>query len=149
VPFAPAQSPDLKRVPRVPPPVYDAISTPAGAARPVLLELPLVAPDILFEPVYMYFSTFHWHTLANGYSGFSPPSYQRLLEAAAKLPAPDALAELKRRSVTHVVVHSRFYRSDEYAEVVEMLESNPAFEFVTSSTRDPHETRLYQFVAPQ
>lgn len=140
--------PDLKRVQRVPPPVYDAISTPAGAARPVLLELPLIAPDILFEPVYMYFSTFYWHTLANGYSGFSPPSYQRLLEAASKLPSPDALAELKRRSVTHVVVHSRFYRSDEYAEVVEMLESNPGFEYVTSSTRDRHETRLYRFIAP-
>lgn len=141
--------PDLKRVQRVPPPVYDAISTPAGAARPVLLELPLIAPDILFEPVYMYFSTFYWHTLANGYSGFSPPSYQRLLEAASTLPSPEALAELKRRSVTHVVVHSRFYRSDEYAEVVEMLESNPGFEYVTSSTRDRHETRLYRFIAPQ
>lgn len=141
--------PDLKRVQRVPPPVYDAISTPAGAGRPVLLELPIIAPDILFEPVYMYFSTFYWHTLANGYSGFSPPSYQRLLEAASKLPSPDALAELKRRSVTHVVVHSRFYRSDEYAAVIEMLGASPAFEYITSSTRDRHETRLYRFIAPE
>ena len=138
--------PELKRVIRVPPLVYDHISAPPGAsAGPVLLELPLVAPDILFEPIYMYFSTFHWFKLANGYSGFSPPSYQRLIEAAANLPAPAALEELKRRSVTHVVVHSRFSDPDDYARVVEMLDSSPAFEFVTSTRRDRHDTRLYIF----
>jgi len=138
--------PELKRVIRVPPLVYDHISAPAGAsAGPVLLELPLVAPDILFEPIYMYFSTFHWFKLANGYSGFSPPSYQRLIEAAANLPAPAALEELKRRSVTHVVVHSRFSDPEDYARVVEMLDSSPAFEFVTSTRRDRHDTRLYIF----
>ena len=39
----------------------------------------MVAPDIALEPIYMYFSTFRWHKLVNGYSGFSPPSYQVIL----------------------------------------------------------------------
>ena len=50
------------------------------------MELPLKSPDIYLEPVYMYFSTFHWHKLVNGYSGFSPPSYARLLGLVAEIP---------------------------------------------------------------
>ncbi len=52
----------------------------------VLMELPLKSPDIYLEPVYMYFSTFHWHTLVNGYSGFSPPSVRPPARPRAEIP---------------------------------------------------------------
>ncbi len=68
---------------RRPPPVYEAL---AGQPDAVLLELPLIAPDVAREPIYMYFSTFHWHPLVNGYSGFSPQSYPDLIEPHGRLP---------------------------------------------------------------
>ena len=51
----------------------------------------MIAPDIAREPMYMYFSTFHWHPLVNGYSGFSPKSYQDLIRAMADFPDDDTL----------------------------------------------------------
>ena len=34
----------------------------------------------------MYFSTFRWHKLLNGYSGFSPPWYLALVEHMSAFP---------------------------------------------------------------
>ena len=72
-----------------PPPVYERLQLEPPS---VLLELPLKSPDIYLEPVYMYFSTFHWHKLVNGYSGFSPPSYAKLLKLIATFPDEDSIA---------------------------------------------------------
>ena len=53
-----------------PAPVYDTLTSHPDA---VLLELPLIAPDVALEPIYMYFSTFHWHPLANGTAASARP----------------------------------------------------------------------------
>ena len=98
--------PLLVRVPSRPSPIYDAL--PQNTTN-VLFELPLVRPDIAIEPLYMYFSTFHWSTLVNGYSGFSPPSYERLHNSLEHFPDSTALAELRRRDVTHIVIHGALY----------------------------------------
>ncbi len=37
-------------------------------------------------PTYLYYSTFHWQYLVNGYSGFFPPSYRRVVNACANFP---------------------------------------------------------------
>ena len=68
---------------RRPPPVYEPLS---GQPEAVLIELPLIAPDVAREPTYMYFSTFHWHRLVNGYSGFSPQWYPDLINLDGRLP---------------------------------------------------------------
>ena len=79
-----------------PPEVYEKLGTQETM---VLAELPMVAPDIALEPVYMYFSTFRWHKLVNGYSGFSPPSYPLLVELMSRFPDKAAIEELRRRDV--------------------------------------------------
>ena len=135
--------PELGEIWKDPPPIYDAL--PAHS-RTVLLELPLVQPDIAFEPIYMYFSTFHWKMLANGYSGFSPPSYRRLLESAADLPSDTAIAELRRRGVTHVVVHGALYAPPEYERVASRFDGSPHLERIASVRWQQRETRLYRLV---
>jgi hypothetical protein len=66
-----------------------------GEGRP-LLELPV-------RPAYgrgqdaalaMYFSTYHWLPLVNGYSGYYPPSYEFIERNAARLPNAEALQAL-------------------------------------------------------
>ncbi len=81
--------PMLRTIWTTAPPIYAAL--PADSPN-VLLELPLVRPDISIEPTYMYFSTFHWNALVNGYSGFSPPSYIELHDSLERFPDEPAIA---------------------------------------------------------
>jgi hypothetical protein len=134
----------LKRVWTSPPPVYSTIANRPSA---VLLELPLVVPDVALEPIYMYFSTFHWHRLVNGYSGFSPPSYGKLLDAIASFPDDRSIAELRRRHVDLIVVHGAFYSPDDYDALVERIARRRDLELESVTRWRGRDTRLYRLVA--
>ena len=125
------------------PAIYDAL--PVQSAN-VLLELPLVRPDISLEPTYMYFSTFHWNALVNGYSGFSPPSYTRLLDSLEHFPDETALAELRRRGVTHVIIHGTFYRRGDYDRLIARMDRCEDLQYVTAVPWHRGETRLYRLL---
>lgn len=74
----------------------------------VLLELPVTTSDRLFEShdaAYMYYSTAHWRKLLNGYSGFYPESYFRLLDQLRSFPDPSSLAYLRSTGATHILLH--------------------------------------------
>jgi hypothetical protein len=56
----------------------------------------------------MYRSIFHWRPLLNGYSGYWPRGFPERMELAAALPAPDALARLRRETgLEAILVHAR------------------------------------------
>jgi hypothetical protein len=133
----------LKEIPKRPPPIYDAL--PHGP-KTVLLELPLRQPDIALEPTFMYFSTFFWHNLINGYSGFKPTSYHELLEKMTNFPDETSIAELRRRGTTHVVMHERFYRRGEYLQMVARLEQCADLEPLLVLQSRHRETRLYRLL---
>jgi hypothetical protein len=42
----------------------------------------------------MYYSTFHWQSLLNGYSGFFPPSYGQLMNAMRAFPDDESMHAL-------------------------------------------------------
>jgi hypothetical protein len=133
--------PVLSHVKTTPPRIYELL--PKDSAS-ILLELPLIEPDLAIEPTYMYFSTFHWQRLVNGYSGFSPPSYRILLDKMARFPDDESIAELRRRGVTHVTVHGAFLRPMEYGALVSRLDRSSDFKCIGSDVWDRRETRLYQ-----
>ena len=55
----------------------------------------------------MYYSTLHWKPIANGFSGFIPPSYDRLAgRLQSFLPDAEAVDFLAHSGITHVVVHA-------------------------------------------
>lgn len=128
-----------------PPPIYERLRNEPSS---VLLELPLKTPDIYLEPVYMYFSTFHWHKLVNGYSGFSPPSYSYLLGLMATFPDETSIAELRRRDVDFVVVHGALFvrPDDDYEKTISDLNRNPNFELVADDEWQGKDTRLYRLL---
>jgi hypothetical protein len=104
------------------PPVYGALRDHPDS---VLVELPIIAPDIAIEPIYMYFSTFHWHKLVNGYSGFHPRSYGMLLQAMAGFPNEESLAELRRRDVDFVIVHGALFKQAvKYDELIARIDQS-------------------------
>lgn len=87
--------------------VYAAVAR--QPAETVLAELPLGQPD--FDLRAMYYSTFHWRRLVNGYSGFTPVHYGPLV-AALGTPAVDAArawAALRSARATAVIVHESAY----------------------------------------
>jgi hypothetical protein len=72
----------------------------------IVAEFPLWEPRQTFaNGRYMLNSTVHWKPLVNGYSGFVPASYFSLYEDVKNFPAPSALDALRRRGITHVIVH--------------------------------------------
>jgi hypothetical protein len=135
----------LKEVWRTPPPVYDALPE---SPRTVVLELPLIRPDISLEPYYMYFSTFRWRNLINGYSGFQPDSYAALVEMMATFPDEASIAELRRRDIEYVIVHGAFYTALDYSRIVRRLDASRHFELVRPFRWEGRETRLYRVVSP-
>jgi hypothetical protein len=127
-----------------PPPVYEKLR---AEPESVLFELPVKSAEIHIEPVYMYFSTFHWHKLLNGYSGFSPPSYPKLLDMAAVFPNEEVVRELRRRSVDFVVVHGALFdRAGEYEDTVAAIDRDEHFELVGVYPWNGRDTRLYRLL---
>jgi hypothetical protein len=135
--------PPLKKIFTTPPGIYAAL--PPGPNN-VLLELPLLFPDIVVEPMYMYFSTFHWTRLLNGYSGFSPPSYYYLREALTSFPDSKSLDELGRRGLTHVVVNSAFCEPGQFDDIVGRIEHSGHFERVAATQWEKHPVHLYRLL---
>jgi hypothetical protein len=106
--------------------VYAAVSRgPSGA---VLAELPLGQPD--FDLRAMYYSTFHWRKLVNGYSGFTPLHYGPLV-AAFGGPAVDggrAWSALRDAGVTAVILHEGAYPEGAGARLTSALRARGAEE---------------------
>jgi hypothetical protein len=124
-----------------PPKVYDLLPNNRNT---VVLNIPLIRPDIALEPVYMYFSTFRWHTLVNGYSGFSPPSYQAFVDGMADFPDSTSLRELRRRGVEYVIVHGAFVEPRDYAALMARLDACRGLVKIGGEQWEGKETRLYR-----
>ena len=79
----------------------------------VVVELPLGPPD--FDIRAMYYSTVHWRPIVNGYSGFTPPHYPRLITALSGIPRHPgtSLEALRATGATHAIVHEGAYRNGE------------------------------------
>ncbi len=135
----------LKEVWKQPPEIYQHLPDPANR---VVLNLPIIAPDVGLEPIYMYFSTFRWHKLLNGYSGFSPPWYQALLDHMASFPDDSSMADLHAHDVDFVIVHGAFFRAGDYEDLVERLDERQDLSFVERTEWDGSETRLYRVLRP-
>ena len=75
---------------------------------------------------YMYFSTFHWRRLLNGYSGFLPEPYLEFMMRMRSFPHRDALAYLASRNADYVVVHGAFMDPARYADTCRTLDRDPA-----------------------
>jgi len=85
----------------------DAYRALAGDRRP-LLELPMArteAERYELEPPRVYASTLHWRPIANGYSGYTPPTYVALADLAASLSPADLVGLLPTWEIRTVVLH--------------------------------------------
>jgi hypothetical protein len=101
------------------------------AAQPsdaVLIELPLGPPD--FDLRAMFYSVVHWRPLVNGYSGFYPPHYGRLITALSEIPrhADLSIEALRSTGATHLILHQAAYRDGEGEATAQILAAAGATE---------------------
>lgn len=77
---------------------------PAGA----VMSLPDYAgtPGWFIEPDYQYFSTAHWHPIANGYSRAEPPGFRERMGRFKAFPSAGSVAALHESGIHYVVVHA-------------------------------------------
>lgn len=106
------------------PAVYRYVaSLPHGT---VVAELPFT--DLWHNTRYLYFSTFHWHPLVNGFTSFFPPDYmERVKWLVNPVRTPDeAWQALMSGGATHVVVHREAWPPEYVAALDAWLTSHGA-----------------------
>jgi hypothetical protein len=111
----------LDHIPRTPPPIYADLMSAVGTGAPVpIVEIPVMLGG---DQTYMYYSTFHRQRLLNGYSGFFPPSYIRLVAAMRGFPDAESLRALRARGAKYALVHGEFLQPVEYTSTIRSLDA--------------------------
>lgn len=94
------------------PATYTYISSlPDDAA---IIELPLYSWNMgshaMDEFMREYYSTRHFHKMVNGYSGFSPPAWEKqALDLMFNFPDENTIHNLKRQGVDYMILHKKEY----------------------------------------
>jgi hypothetical protein len=108
----------------------------------VLADLPMFENA---DPVFTYLSTFHWHPIVNGASGFEPPWYASLVSISREFPADAALDAFSKLGTEYIVLHAAYYRND-FPRVVAAAEAQPRLQFVAATTWEEGDCRLYRLL---
>jgi hypothetical protein len=92
------------------PDAYGLLEQARAGLREPVLELPMgLEPRWPFgfpDPEWVYWSTYHRHTLVNGYSGYQPVAYPLVTELSRQLPDRDVLVTIARLTgVRWLLVH--------------------------------------------
>lgn len=121
------------------PGVYRLLADEPGPV--VLVEQPFFPRSGIFlNSPYVLASTAHWRPLMNGYSGYTPASYQRYADAFWYFPEDWAIKAMKDAGVTHVMVHAAAFHKDRMA-VLPVIDKRPDFELIAIGR---HDLRLYR-----
>ena len=79
------------------------------------------------EYLYMYYSTFHWRPIYNGFGAFAGPHQFAVRDAVERLPDADAVALLRDLGLNTLVLHTYWFEPEDTefwarAEVMRVLE---------------------------
>jgi hypothetical protein len=85
-------------------------------AGPVL-ELPMVLTPGGPQLEYQYFSTYHWQTTPDGYSGFVPPKQGQIVYEMERFPSERSVSLLQALGVEHLVIHTDRYPAARWLEM--------------------------------
>ena len=121
------------------PGVYKLLASEPG--RVVVAEQPFFPRWAIFENApYVLNSTAYWRPLMNGYSGYTPDTYQKYADDFWYFPDDRAIAAMKNAGVTHVVVHPSMFLRDA-AKVMRQVDARPDLELMAIG---PDGMRIYR-----
>jgi hypothetical protein len=133
----------LHRVWREPPSIYQSVAgQPVVLAEfPVRLNISHVTNGVPYE----YFSVWHWRSMINGYSGFTPPDYEPMMDVLKDFPAPATITSLRSHGVTHVTVNCALYVTG-CDSIVSGADASGAFRLVSRGNWEGQPVLLYELV---
>jgi len=81
---------------------------PPGAvvSLPDYFEPNWASPDEFLGADYVYYSTFHWHPVVNGYGSRSPKDYGWILNQMMAFAGPHSAETMRRLGIRYVVLHA-------------------------------------------
>jgi len=105
--------------------------------------VPFYPRQAVFENAeYVLNSTVHWRPLMNGYSGYTPATYNAVAEVFWYFPREYAIDAMRKAGVTHVMVHPTRFGSEGPA-VLETLAARRDFELIGVAPGGLHLYRLH------
>jgi hypothetical protein len=120
---------ELWAAPLHPPESYaDLVKDAGDGPTSVIFEFPTGAME---DPEYLYYSTFHWQYLVNGYSGFFPPSYKKIVNAVRDFPDEKSMNMIATHGVRYIVVHGEWLYGARYEELIAQLDRRPDMKLVS------------------
>jgi hypothetical protein len=132
----------LWTAPTVPPQAYADIVRDTGGGPPaVIFEFPTGHME---DPEYVYYSVFHWQWLVNGYSGFFPPSYRRVVRAVDSFPDATSFDAIKAHGARYVVVHGEWLYGARYEQLAAELDRRPDLKLISRHPwqREDHHSEI-------
>jgi len=84
------------------PDVYQWLANETGDFA--IVEIP---SDLWSDSSYMYYSTYHWKRIVNGYSGFVPDNYSETMMTLMSFPSNKSIDLLKSIKVKYIVIHTK------------------------------------------
>ncbi|MCL7452218.1 MAG: hypothetical protein M8467_04125 [Anaerolineae bacterium] len=139
------------------PPVYRWLAE--QPPEPVL-ELPMAFTPGGPQLEYQYFSTYHWQTTPDGYSGFVPPKHGQIVYEMERFPSERSVSLLQALGVRRILVHSNRYPAERWAALQATLGQADELELVEAFGADqvyevrprpfaPDELEVYAYMPPQ
>ncbi len=117
----------LYRVSREIPEVYKWLAEQDEDSVIVELPMPGSIESVHNETRYMYWSTFHWKRMVNGYSGFFPHSYWDMNKIMQSFPSAGSLSLLENLGVDYIIIHTKKFRRGDWERIKkEISESKKA-----------------------
>ena len=104
------------------PTVYKWLGTKEGNFA--ILELPMSNfSDISVEinARYMYFSTYHWKNIVNGYGSFFPYDYMKFVDNINDFPTNETLGYLEYIGVRYVILHREYYDNKTFERILSKI----------------------------
>ncbi len=92
-----------------------------GAPPSVIIEFPIGD----YNPTYMFWSIYHWHSLINGYSGYQPRDVSDTMAMMPTFPDDDSVARLQELHARYILVHQAFYLPKDYASLMFEIAQRP------------------------
>jgi hypothetical protein len=122
IPIVLAEVPTMDKIP----PIYLWLARKEGDFS--IIELPLPKkdqPSWVLECPRVYYSSYHWKKIFNGYSGYFPPLYEEMRIRMQEYPMEQNIDELRNLGIRYIIVHTREYESKELEHVINSFAQHP------------------------
>ena len=106
----------------------DVVEELGDSPTATIFEYPV---SLIHDPTYMYYSTFHWQNLVNGYAGFFPQWYGRLTLAMERFPDDGSVGTVKTHGARYILVHGERLIGNHYRRLTYQLDTWPGLTLVS------------------